>query len=1127
MTNSTKKPAKASRENLDLDLDARLDQATSTLSVSLDNEPVVGDALDQVLAHAKKELDTNLPKETLPKETLLPAAEEVDEIDNLDDFLPEVDIDLENDDSHPFQPIQSAAMSSLENQLAAAMDSTVVSDEELDDLLGGAGYDFDSLLGEAVSDELTTDTNDEDLMAAVDELLNIGTSTEEPESIADEIVELEPEVEPKIITDEIVELEPEVEPEIIADEIVELAPEIEAEVIADEIVELKPEVEPVSVADEIVELEPEIEPEVIADEIVELKPEVEPEIIADEIVELAPEVEPEIIADEIVELEPEIEPEIIADEIVELAPEVEPEIIADEIVELTPEVEPEIIADEIVELAPEVEPEIIADEIVELAPEVEPEIIADEIVELAPEVEPEIIADEIVELAPEVEPEIIADEIVELAPEVEPEIIADEIVEPEENEFESDAELTVDPEVALDDLVDTVPFEETLIVDKKDDELDEIQEEFNDFDNVADIDAPLVEMSASIESFDDDLDEMQQLNGLNDAMENKKDTTAAGFDLLDDNAAGKENSTPITELEDDDLSWLKQLEPVEDEIEEEFSPSVNLEKTDENNTEESADDLDWMKQLEGLEEETASQIPAESSDDSDWMKQLEDLENSDSDTASPSTSVNLEKTAEEPADDSDWMKQLDGLDDHDEDTAAMLMDATHDSDTKVEEKSNSDSGDKFNIADEAPQPAVNQAKAIDEDALIAKAAGVAISQFKEEQNHALSQLRADQDSIEGKSRMQFAEAESKNKKSATFGYIALGVGLIGVLGSAGIGWFSYGTKTETTTLTETVAELEGKVDTFLAKNPEKEIENIKVSVDQLNQKVEKLTVAQAAMLAPPVVAEAAVPATPAPAVDAEGKPVAPIAQANSSVDLLNSQKTEPNAEGSKIPELAVPAMGEMAAHISTKAAEPAKLAEMTKKPNNDKAIAAAKATSKADAEKAAAKAEAEKAAVKAAAESLSQKVTKANVATANAKAENAKVDEERKLIAQLKVDRYKGRMTRGMAHGAADSAAEAAKAKPKKEVLNTAVKPEKPAVVGKYSVNMLSYQQEWFAQSKAAEFKQKGIPVEVVPTDPTKPGTSFRLKVGGFKTKSEADAYSDKVKKSLDLKETWVGSTNN
>ncbi|MFI3123843.1 MAG: hypothetical protein QX194_07945, partial [Methylococcales bacterium] len=270
MTNSTKKPAKASRENLDLDLDARLDQATSTLSVSLDNEPVVGDALDQVLAHAKKELDTNLPKETLPKETLLPAAEEVDEIDNLDDFLPEVDIDLENDDSHPFQPIQSAAMSSLENQLAAAMDSTVVSDEELDDLLGGAGYDFDSLLGEAVSDELTTDTNDEDLMAAVDELLNIGTSTEEPESIADEIVELASEVEP----------------EIIADEIVELAPEIEAEVIADEIVELKPEVEPVSVADEIVELEPEIEPEVIADEIVELKPEVEPEIIADEIVEL-------------------------------------------------------------------------------------------------------------------------------------------------------------------------------------------------------------------------------------------------------------------------------------------------------------------------------------------------------------------------------------------------------------------------------------------------------------------------------------------------------------------------------------------------------------------------------------------------------------------------------------------------------------------------------------------------------------------------------------------------------------------------------------------------------------------------------------------------------------------------
>ncbi|MGB4498282.1 MAG: hypothetical protein WBI40_06255, partial [Methylococcaceae bacterium] len=61
MTNSSKKTVSASRDNFDLDLDARLDQATSTLQ--LDNEPPVGDTLDQILAQAKKEIDTDFPEE--------------------------------------------------------------------------------------------------------------------------------------------------------------------------------------------------------------------------------------------------------------------------------------------------------------------------------------------------------------------------------------------------------------------------------------------------------------------------------------------------------------------------------------------------------------------------------------------------------------------------------------------------------------------------------------------------------------------------------------------------------------------------------------------------------------------------------------------------------------------------------------------------------------------------------------------------------------------------------------------------------------------------------------------------------------------------------------------------------
>ena len=61
MTNSSKQDSekKAAREILDSNLDARLDQATSTLS--LDDEPPSGDAIDVMLKRAKKILDAQLP----------------------------------------------------------------------------------------------------------------------------------------------------------------------------------------------------------------------------------------------------------------------------------------------------------------------------------------------------------------------------------------------------------------------------------------------------------------------------------------------------------------------------------------------------------------------------------------------------------------------------------------------------------------------------------------------------------------------------------------------------------------------------------------------------------------------------------------------------------------------------------------------------------------------------------------------------------------------------------------------------------------------------------------------------------------------------------------------------------
>ena len=62
-----------------------------------------------------------------------------------------------------------------------------------------------------------------------------------------------------------------------------------------------------------------------------------------------------------------------------------------------------------------------------------------------------------------------------------------------------------------------------------------------------------------------------------------------------------------------------------------------------------------------------------------------------------------------------------------------------------------------------------------------------------------------------------------------------------------------------------------------------------------------------------------------------------------------------------------------------------------------------------------------------------------------------------------------------------------------------------------------------FAESKAAELRQQGIPVEIAPVDITDSGTRYRLKVSGFKTKGEANTYANKVKKTSGFADTWVG----
>jgi hypothetical protein len=618
------------------------------------------------------------------------------------------------------------------------------------------------------------------------------------------------------------------------------------------------------------------------------------------------------------------------------------------------------------------------------------------------------------------------------------------------------------------------------------------------------VDAPVVEPEAAMDDIVDNVtfDELNPVSNFNDIGDIKDE-----FNNLDDIA---DTVAPVVEMSavaDDDFDNTQ--------------PFTGLDKTmeNENKTSTAKDgDEDWMAQLEGLDDVdqtgTKDKVSLEKEPEEDWMKQLDDAAMTDN--------------AELPG-------QVD-LDEHDEETAKKLMDAGHDYDEDTNLSKD------FDIAEKNANKNVASA-GIDEEALIAKAVKTAVTQSKENQDNVVLQIRADQDKIEANSRKQLSDLESKRKKTALFGSVALGVGVLGLVGSGAVGWLTYETKTNAETTNETVIALEDKVNTFLAKNTDKEIDTLKASVEQLNQKVEKILSEQAA--AAQAAADAATAAenikSSESAKTAElTKKTAELTKTGTPVNLLNSKAISPAAVGGngktahtasdhiaplvetpKIPEAEIVPIEEAHVVSDSKATEAAKKAA-----NDDKAKAEAKA-------KSAAKSEADKTAAKAEAESFSQKLAKANE-VAKAASAPVKTEEQRKLLEEVDEMRYSGKMTRGMARGIEKERQEnagknkvATAARSKKEASNLIAPADKTTAMqkmaGKYSVNVVSYQQEWYAQSKAAEFKQKGIPVEVSPVDINNYATRYRLKVTGFKTKNEANDYAEKIKREHNLNETWVG----
>lgn len=107
---------------------------------------------------------------------------------------------------------------------------------------------------------------------------------------------------------------------------------------------------------------------------------------------------------------------------------------------------------------------------------------------------------------------------------------------------------------------------------------------------------------------------------------------------------------------------------------------------------------------------------------------------------------------------------------------------------------------------------------------------------------------------------------------------------------------------------------------------------------------------------------------------------------------------------------------------------------------------------------------------------------------------------------------------------AVDKAVAPKKTAAKKEtVKKKPVKPatKAPAPIVNWTVYLTAYKQEWYAKSKAAEFKQKGVPVEVVPGNVNNTAW-YRLRVRGFKNKGEAVSYAARIKKALNLSSVSV-----
>jgi len=352
-------------------------------------------------------------------------------------------------------------------------------------------------------------------------------------------------------------------------------------------------------------------------------------------------------------------------------------------------------------------------------------------------------------------------------------------------------------------------------------------------------------------------------------------------------------------------------------------------------------------------------------------------------------------------------------------------------------------------------------------------------------NAGMSSLGLDHEDL----KKQLQDAENKIKKTKRFSYAALGFGALALSAAAVLGVMAYGAKSEVSKLTEQVSTLEAGLAKNIENNPNEEINALMNSVVQLNQQVYGFI------------------------TQIKETPQFPIDLLNNKVsDIVVKQELVSKA----LDRLQVKIGGGEEGKISFKplVTEPANLV-----------------TEPANVEPVPAKEEQAHEIAPAKAEAVKEGAAQGHAATKEQAVHNviAPVKEKAKQEAAP----AKQEVTPTKVEATVESAPAKAKIQPeavppKPITPPKAVVKEEPAkasqqaaTAGKWGVNLVAFKQEWFAKSKAAEFARLGVFAEVIPIH-ERNSTMYRLRVGGFKSKAEAFANTDSIKKTLNLDSVWV-----